>query len=1288
MNSRRRIFIRYFAVFALVFTAGLITLALMQAAPFGSSSAAALDMADQYISLYYQRANVSSLQDFLYTWKGALGTNSWVLSSYYTNSIFVIFLRHLSFAQMLTALDIILMLKPAIAAVTGLLFLDYKFRNDSIIHIGGAVAYALSAWTSAFLQQIMWTDLLFLVPLVLYGFERLLRERKGLLYTLCLSLALSANFYIAYEVCLFLVLYFFYEEFAESRINVHEIGRNFIRFILYSLLAAGMAAVVLLPTAIALSKTILENDAPKVIMLYRSWSAYLKMLMPGQMSKLWTDGVNISVGILALIFTPLFFFSGKYSLRDKIGSAAFLVLMFASMNCNVLDYVWHDFHFPRFLPGRWTFLFALFMVILSCKGLHGLGQVKPSLTVVSLLVSAAVIGYAAWRKDLGSSTSLFFYVVAALATALILLFRLPALGERNRRKLEICIPIILALMQSTECCANFCQVTASNDENIKYAKMDNYAIPAEKYNKAAATVAPGVGEFYRTDIAPAFTDNSSMLANYYGIGYFCSMMPENSYRFFQWLGLSYYTKNISVIANDASPFVTSLFGVRYFLDFSDQMQQLTPYVAYRSTAASYRTWENPYALSLGFPVNSKAEDLDISKEDKAWGLEHQNAMLQEICHINAPLFNRIEPCFMDTYNTVLNDQGGAGEGTCRKIRDGDKETVSIEYSVEKDGPMYLEHKLSKGNLIVQLNGNDVLKVNCWRPAYYYIETCKKGDIIRVVYNAKQDDTLTQESFGMELFQMDENVFNNAYNQLSQNNLEVTDFGATKVKAKVHTDKQSLYMTSIPQDGGWEVFIDGKKAQTSTICGALLGFSIPEGEHSLVFRYHVSGLGTGAVLSALSWLIFLLLHIGGSRKRKKGTGNKIAAGALMLTVVLFSLTAIPQNVLAVNAGEANVVYLNKNADADVFWHQAAAAYQQDTGTKVGIINIDNSDNNQTMKRFLKRNGLVTMFSIDGYKKEKALDSFCIDLDGTDPESRIISDNFLLRDNRKYIKALGYDYFTYGIVVNVPLLNKAGYSVDQIKDQESLIKAVKDIQKNRRQLGIQGAFAALPIGNSSISKTAALLLNLPIYYEEQEQKTMDLQSFEGNLSGFKNLLDLFLQNGTIPSAQMLHADNNETLGEFVQKKAVFYLGGSWDYPMLKQYFKDEELAVIPVYYGTEDAGQGLCSGSTSYWCVNKKASNAGVQASLDFMSWLIGSEKGVNLMASYYDMFPYRNRTTGGNLFYETDQSMTKDGKTGIPLQSSMIPSDEWMLSFMNALIGYAKGNDDWANIEALFRTEWK
>lgn len=924
MSSKRKILIRYCVMFAVVFAAGLITLAVMHAAPFGSNSIAALDMADQYISLYYQRANVSSLQDLFYTWKGALGTNNWATSAYYTNSVFVLFLRHLGFAQILAALDIIVMLKIAAAAVTCLLFLDYKFENgvsrgcceehgtglkfkdNSVIHIGGAAAYALCAWSSAFIQQIMWTDLLFLAPLVLFGLERLLREKKGLLYALFLSLTLAANFYIAYEVCLFLVLYFLYAEFTEYGAGIRKAGEDFLRFALCSILGAAMAAV-LLPTAIALGKTIQENDTSTSVVWYRSWSSYLKMLMPGQMNKLWTDGVNISVGILALVFVPLFFFSRRYSLREKIGSALFLALMIVSMNCNVLDYVWHDFHFPRFLPGRWTFLFALFLVILSCKGLRGLKEMRLPWTVVSLLVSAAIIVYAALRRDLGSDTNPFFYVAAGAGAVLILLYRAAvkgedmrrgddltrthgcvineknarhhhrqdaqgvhkhvfALGARNRKRLAVTVPILLAILQTAECCVNFCQVTSSNDENLKYATTENYAGPAEKYNQASDTVAPSKDTFYRTDITPSFTDNPSMLADYYGIGYFCSMMPANSYRFFQWLGLSYYTENISVSANDASPFINSIFRTRYFLDFSDQMQRLTPYLEYKSTAASYRTWENPYILPLGFPVGENAANMNIAKDDGAWGLEHQSALLASMCPGGGQLFNKMDPWFMDTYNTVLSGSENTAGSTFRKLRDGDQETVSLEYSVEKDGPVYLEHNLTSGYFLVSSEGHDAYQVDCWRPSFIYIGNFKAGDDIQLIYNAEQSDTTSKDGFGMELFQMDEDVFKKAYDQLSQNGLEVTDFGAAKVKAKVDAAKQSLYMTSIPQDGGWEVLVDGKKVQTSAICGVLLGFEVPEGEHEVVFRYHVPGLAAGAAVAVLAWAVFVFLVMQDKRKR--------------------------------------------------------------------------------------------------------------------------------------------------------------------------------------------------------------------------------------------------------------------------------------------------------------------------------------------------------------------------------------------------------------------------------------
>ena len=625
------------------------------------------------------------------------------------------------------------------------------------------------------------------------------------------------------------------------------------------------------------------------------------------MNKLWTDGVNISVGILALVFVPLFFFSRRYSLREKIGSALFLALMIVSMNCNVLDYVWHDFHFPRFLPGRWTFLFALFLVILSCKGLRGLKEMRLPWTVVSLLVSAAIIVYAALRRDLGSDTNPFFYVAAGAGAVLILLYRAAvkgedmrrgddltrthgcvineknarhhhrqdaqgvhkhvfALGARNRKRLAVTVPILLAILQTAECCVNFCQVTSSNDENLKYATTENYAGPAEKYNQASDTVAPSKDTFYRTDITPSFTDNPSMLADYYGIGYFCSMMPANSYRFFQWLVLSYYTENISVSANDASPFINSIFRTRYFLDFSDQMQRLTPYLEYKSTAASYRTWENPYILPLGFPVGENAANMNIAKDDGAWGLEHQSALLASMCPGGGQLFNKMDPWFMDTYNTVLSGSENTAGSTFRKLRDGDQETVSLEYSVEKDGPVYLEHNLTSGYFLVSSEGHDAYQVDCWRPSFIYIGNFKAGDDIQLIYNAEQSDTTSKDGFGMELFQMDEDVFKKAYDQLSQNGLEVTDFGAAKVKAKVDAAKQSLYMTSIPQDGGWEVLVDGKKVQTSAICGVLLGFEVPEGEHEVVFRYHVPGLAAGAAVAVLAWAVFVFLVMQDKRKR--------------------------------------------------------------------------------------------------------------------------------------------------------------------------------------------------------------------------------------------------------------------------------------------------------------------------------------------------------------------------------------------------------------------------------------
>ena len=44
------------------------------------------------------------------------------------------------------------------------------------------------------------------------------------------------------------------------------------------------------------------------------------------------------------------------------------------------------------------------------------------------------------------------------------------------------------------------------------------------------------------------------------------------------------------------------------------------------------------------------------------------------------------------------------------------------------------------------------------------------------------------------------------------------------------------------------------------------------------------------------------------------------------------------------------------------------------------------------------------------------------------------------------------------------------------------------------------------------------------------------------------------------------------------------------------------MLPIYIGADgEENQGLCTGSENYWCVNAKASEEDIQATLDFMEW---------------------------------------------------------------------------------------
>ena len=56
-------------------------------------------------------------------------------------------------------------------------------------------------------QNIMWMDLVYMFPLLLYGIDKLIDDRKPYLYIICISICVLFNYYIGAMIVFFTLIY-------------------------------------------------------------------------------------------------------------------------------------------------------------------------------------------------------------------------------------------------------------------------------------------------------------------------------------------------------------------------------------------------------------------------------------------------------------------------------------------------------------------------------------------------------------------------------------------------------------------------------------------------------------------------------------------------------------------------------------------------------------------------------------------------------------------------------------------------------------------------------------------------------------------------------------------------------------------------------------------------------------------------------------------------------------------------------------------------------------------------
>ena len=415
------------------------------------------------------------------------------------------------------------------------------------------------------------------------------------------------------------------------------------------------------------------------------------------------------------------------------------------------------------------------------------------------------------------------------------------------------------------------------------------------------------------------------------------------------------------------------------------------------------------------------------------------------------------------------------------------------------------------------------------------------------------------------------------------------------------------------------------------------------------------------------------------KMKKLTAMSMAA--------LMAATMIPA-VPVMAEGEGKVYYLNFKPEADEAWQNLAKAYTEETGTEVTVVTAASGQYETTLQSEMAKSDAPTLFQVNGPVGLKNWKDYCYDLKDSDIYSQLTSDAYTLKDGES-VPGIAYVIESYGLIVNKTLLEKAGYTLDDIKSYDQLKAVADDIQSKKDELGIKGAFTSAGMDASSDWRFKTHLANLPIYYEYKDEGVDDAAELKGTyLENYKNLFDLYITDSTCDRAELSAKTADDSRNEFVNSEAVFYQNGSWEYAELAKTFSDEELAMIPIYFGVDDENQGLATGTENYWCVNKNASEEDIQATLDFMNWCVTSETGTKSMAE--DMgftIPFKTAVAPTNVFVKQDLENTEAGLTPISWNFTTMPSEEWKNGVGTALTAYAAETGSWDDVVSAFVDNW-
>ncbi len=435
-NEKSRLLLLLSGGFAVTFLCLFLVFQSAGVGLFGPKSILISDMKSQYTDFFMALRN----GDVFYSNGIGLSGSFAGTFAYYLSSPFSLLIFLFSKERLQSALLLIFYLKLSLSTVSFGYMLHRVFKKTDWSLLLFSLCYSLMSFGFFFFINLFWMDALIWLPLLVLFTKNLAETGKiGFLPPL-LGVLFFSNFYIAYIVGLFLLLFFLTVSFG-ARIPVKEFLLRLLKLAGSAALAAGMAAAILLPALKDYSMSFGVEAYNGYGTLNFTGKQFLLKLFPGVYDSIGNYAApTIFCGFLVFILAGGFFFLKSVKRREKIAAGALIVLMLLSFLLPKLDIVWHAFSYPNAFAYRYAFCFSFLLIYLAATAFYRRSEIPKQYFLGWLIPALLILLFQAKLRDSLGTATVAVAFVSIIAYTLLLLFE--KMGK-NRKKLSLITIFIL-----------------------------------------------------------------------------------------------------------------------------------------------------------------------------------------------------------------------------------------------------------------------------------------------------------------------------------------------------------------------------------------------------------------------------------------------------------------------------------------------------------------------------------------------------------------------------------------------------------------------------------------------------------------------------------------------------------------------------------------------------------------------------------------------------------------------------------------------------------------------------